>query len=90
MEILGSHSYSAGNLTNESFPDPGRAIVAILFMIISCGGGIAWKIYHCHRKTRRRKFIQPQIPYPNSIYTNTSSISTIEPLNKPNIRETLI
>ena len=42
-------------------------------MVLSCGGGIGWKIYRCVTKTRRRKSNPPStpaIPYPNNIYLN--------------------
>ena len=45
-------------------------------MILSCGGGMGWKIYQCYRKDKqRRRFIQPQLPDPNRIYANSISPS---------------
>lgn len=71
-KYLGAYSYSAGNSVNENQDDLGRAILAIVFMVLSCGGGIAWKIYRCLMKNRRRKF-NPPIPYPNNIYLDSQS-----------------
>jgi hypothetical protein len=43
-------------------------------MILSCGGGIGWKIYRCYRKEKRRRLLSTPVPYPNNIFKN--SIST--------------
>jgi hypothetical protein len=78
-------------LSNESqHQDPGRAIMAVIFMILSCGGGIGWRIYKCHRDNKRRKFIQPRLPYPNSIYTKSILTPTLNRSNEIGLRETYI
>lgn len=65
----------------EALEDPGRAILGIAFMILSCGGGIGWKIYRCYRKDKQRRFTQLQLPYPNNSYANSSAIkSTLVPI----------
>ena len=69
-QSIGAHSYSAGNTANE---DPGRAILAIVFMILTCGGGIGWRIYRCTNRNKQRKSLPIPIPYPNNIYLNPLS-----------------
>ncbi len=59
-------------------------------MILSCGGGIGWKIYRCYRKEKRRKFLQTRIPYPNNIYKNSMSTSIGDQLNDTSVREFVI
>lgn len=84
---LGVHSYSAGSSASEAPQDLGRAILAIIFMVLSCGGGIGWKIYRCYRKGKRRKSIAMRIPYPNNIYVNPISTYTADRLSESDVRD---
>ncbi len=67
--------------------DPGRAILALIFLILSCGGGIIWRIYKCYRNMQRPKSVQSELPYPNSIFTNRISTSLMNPPNGQNTLE---
>jgi len=56
-------------------------------MVLTCGGGILWKLYRFYRNNNRQKFVQPRIPYPNSIYTNSIITPTVDQLNEADVRE---
>ncbi len=72
-------------MSNKSPPNPGRSILGISFLILSCGGGIGWEIYKCCQKQKRRKFVQSPPSYPNNISISTILTSIIDQSNQNDV-----